>query len=158
MIGKDLDRDCALQPRVLRLPHLPHPSRTERALHLVGAQARSGSDRHGSPDCFSEIVSTAPPAAAHNARMILFRSRAVLAIYTPPRVSMATSSRQGKSAEEAVARLLAACGEPADQELLLVHRLDVGTSGVVLLAKSAAAHRALSNAFQSGGARKTYRA
>ncbi|HTD53213.1 MAG TPA: RNA pseudouridine synthase [Thermoanaerobaculia bacterium] len=90
--------------------------------------------------------------------MILFRTREVLAIDKPPGVSMATSSREGKSAEEAVARLLAACGEPADQELLLVHRLDVGTSGVVLLAKGVAAHRALSSAFQSGGARKTYRA
>jgi 23S rRNA pseudouridine1911/1915/1917 synthase len=90
--------------------------------------------------------------------MILLRTQEVLAIDKPPGVSMATSSREGKSAEEAVARLLAACGEAAGQQLLLVHRLDVGTSGVVLLAKSAAAHRALSSAFQSGGARKTYRA
>lgn len=90
--------------------------------------------------------------------MILFRTQEVLAIDKPPGVSMATSSREGKSAQEAVVRLLEACGERVDEELLLVHRLDVGTSGVVLLARNAAAHRALSSAFQSGGTRKTYRA
>jgi 23S rRNA pseudouridine1911/1915/1917 synthase len=90
--------------------------------------------------------------------VILLETEEVLALNKPPGVSMATSGREGKSAEEAVARLLEACGERADEELRLVHRLDVGTSGVVLLARNAAAHRALSGAFQSGGARKTYRA
>jgi 23S rRNA pseudouridine1911/1915/1917 synthase len=71
---------------------------------------------------------------------------------------MATSSRPG-SAEEAVRRLLEACGVPATDPLpLLVHRLDVGTSGVVLLARGDAAHRALSRALQQRTAEKTYRA
>ena len=90
--------------------------------------------------------------------MILLETEEVVALNKPPGVSMATSGREGKSAEEAVARLLEASGERADEELRLVHRLDVRTSGVVLLARNAAAHRALSGAFQSGGARKTYRA
>jgi 23S rRNA pseudouridine1911/1915/1917 synthase len=88
----------------------------------------------------------------------LFENRIVVGLDKPPGVSMATSSKEGKSAKEAVARLLAACGEEPDPELRLVHRLDVGTSGVVILARGDAAHRALSRAFQSGGARKTYRA
>jgi 23S rRNA pseudouridine1911/1915/1917 synthase len=88
----------------------------------------------------------------------LFENDDVLALDKPPGVSMATSSREEKSAAAAVARLLEACGEPADTTLRLVHRLDLGTSGVVLLAKTAAAHRALTQAFQTGGARKTYRA
>jgi 23S rRNA pseudouridine1911/1915/1917 synthase len=88
----------------------------------------------------------------------LLESDDILALNKPPGVSMATSGRQGKSAREAVERLLEACGEARNEELWLVHRIDVGTSGVVLLARSAAAHRALSSAFQSGGARKTYRA
>ncbi len=90
--------------------------------------------------------------------MILFENEDVLALDKPPGVSMATSSRPG-SALEAVRRLLAACGVAEPQPLpLLVHRLDVGTSGVVLLAKSDAAHRALSRAFQERTAKKTYRA
>ena len=83
----------------------------------------------------------------------------LVALDKPAGVSMATSSRSpGSSGAEAVARLLAACGEPPDPELLLVHRLDVGTSGVVLLARGEAAHRALSLAFQNRRAHKTYRA
>ena len=88
----------------------------------------------------------------------LFESADVVALDKPAGVSMATSTREEKSAARAVARLLEACGEDPDERLLLVHRLDVGTSGVVLFAKSDAAHRALSRAFQSRGAKKTYRA
>ncbi len=89
---------------------------------------------------------------------ILFEGEDVLVVNKPAGVSMATSSRSG-SAEEAVRRLLAACGEVERGPLpLLVHRLDVGTTGVVLLAKSDAAHRALSRALQQRTAQKTYRA
>ena len=90
--------------------------------------------------------------------MRLFESGTVVALDKPAGVSMATSTRPDKSAAAAVARLLDACGEDATEPLLLVHRLDVGTSGVVLLARNEAAHRALSNAFQRGGAHKSYRA
>jgi RluA family pseudouridine synthase len=72
---------------------------------------------------------------------------------------MATSGRPGKSEAEVVARLLASCGLPAGEPLpRLVHRLDEGTSGVVLLAREAEAHRRLSTAFQARAAHKTYRA
>ncbi|HQQ78139.1 MAG TPA: RluA family pseudouridine synthase [Thermoanaerobaculia bacterium] len=90
--------------------------------------------------------------------MILFENADVLALDKPAGVSMATSSRPG-SAEEAVRRLLAAGGLAAEEPMpLLVHRLDVGTSGVVLLAKNDTAHRALSRALQQKTAQKTYRA
>ena len=90
--------------------------------------------------------------------MILFENEDVLALDKPAGVSMATSSRPG-SAVEAVRRLLAACGVAETvPPPLLVHRLDVGTSGGVLLAKSDAAHRALSRALQQRTAEKTYRA
>lgn len=92
------------------------------------------------------------------ARVILFETDDVLALAKPAGVSMATSSRPGRSEEEVVARLLDACGVRAGGPLFLVHRLDVGTSGVVLLARSAAAHRFLSLAFQERRAKKTYRA
>ncbi|MEO8585937.1 MAG: RluA family pseudouridine synthase [Acidobacteriota bacterium] len=91
--------------------------------------------------------------------MILFANEDVLALDKPPGVSMATSSKEGKSAEDAVRRLLAACGVALPDPLpLLVHRLDAGTSGVVLFAKTPAAHRALSLSLQERRARKTYRA
>ncbi|HEX5855706.1 MAG TPA: RluA family pseudouridine synthase [Thermoanaerobaculia bacterium] len=91
--------------------------------------------------------------------MVLFENDDVLALDKPPGVSMATSSKEGKSAEEVLRRLFAACGVPSpDPAPLLVHRLDAGTSGVVLVAKTREAHRALSLAFQERRAKKTYRA
>lgn len=90
---------------------------------------------------------------------VLLDDGSVLALDKPAGVSMATSSRPGKSEEEVVERLLAACGAPGGAPRpLLVHRLDEGTSGVVLLARDAAMHRLLSAAFQGRVARKTYRA
>ena len=90
---------------------------------------------------------------------VLLDDGSVLALDKPAGVSMATSSRPGKSEEEVVGRLLAACGVPGGAPRpLLVHRLDEGTSGVVLLARDAATHRLLSAAFQGRVARKTYRA
>jgi 23S rRNA pseudouridine1911/1915/1917 synthase len=89
----------------------------------------------------------------------LFENDDVLALDKPPGVSMATSSKEGKSAEDAVRRLFTACGvRPPDPFPLLVHRLDAGTSGVVLFARTGEAHRALSLAFQERRAKKTYRA
>jgi 23S rRNA pseudouridine1911/1915/1917 synthase len=89
--------------------------------------------------------------------MKLFESPEVFALDKSPGVSMATSTAPGKSEAEIVAHLLAASGEGPDASLRLVHRLDIGTSGVVLLARTDAAHRALQGALQ-GRAHKTYRA
>jgi 23S rRNA pseudouridine1911/1915/1917 synthase len=88
----------------------------------------------------------------------LFENDILVALDKPSGVSMATSTREEKSAARVVERLLEACGEDPAQPLLLVHRLDVGTSGVVLLAKNDETHRTLSRAFQSRGVKKSYRA
>ncbi len=53
-----------------------------------------------------------------------------------------------------VTRLL----EPQFGRLWIVHRLDRGTSGVFLLARSPASHKALNTAFEGRQVRKTYRA
>lgn len=96
---------------------------------------------------------------AGSAARLLFEDEAVLALDKPSGVSMATSGKPGKSEAEVLARLLSACGVTRPDPLpLLVHRLDEGTSGVVLLARDAASHRILSRAFQEREARKTYRA
>ena len=42
---EDLDRDRALEPRVLRLVDLAHPARADRRDDLVGAEAGAGSER-----------------------------------------------------------------------------------------------------------------
>ena len=105
-----------------------------------------------------ELGSATSPAPSGASRVLL-DDGAVLALDKPAGVSMATSSRPGKSEREVVGRLLAACGVPETAPRpLLVHRLDEGTSGVVLLARDAATHKLLSEAFQRRATEKTYRA
>ncbi len=89
--------------------------------------------------------------------MILLETSRFLALDKPSGLSMATPRGRER---EAVERLVEAAGLPAgaSRELLLVHRLDVGTSGVVLLAKDSEAHRATSLLFQERRVEKAYRA
>jgi RluA family pseudouridine synthase len=89
-----------------------------------------------------------------DAGSILFETDRFLAIEKPSGVSMAT--RPGDPDSER--RVLEAIGAPDPARLFLVHRLDVGTSGVVLLARDAEAHRAASRLFQERAIAKTYRA
>src|SRR5205814_1931176 len=49
-------------------------------------------------------------------------------------------------------------GDPESSKPRLVHRLDQGTSGVVLFAKTLSAQRELSRAFERGEAKKRYAA
>ncbi len=91
--------------------------------------------------------------------MPLYEDDRLLAVDKPAGLSMATSSRDPGAAGRVVASLLAAAGIPESADPpLLVHRLDVGTSGVVLLAKSEASHRELTRLFQERRVSKTYRA
>ncbi len=90
---------------------------------------------------------------------VLHDDGVLLALDKPAGVSMATSGRPGKSEVEVVERLLRACGvEAGGRTPRLVHRLDEGTSGAVLLACDAGLHRLLTAAFQAREARKRYRA
>ncbi len=111
--------------------------------------------------------------------MILYSDERIVVVDKPPGLSLATPPR---APGEAVARLLAALppgerdehglppGEGAAHGLspgegaawtagaapLLVHRLDVGTSGVVLLARDADAHRELCALFERRAVDKRY--
>ncbi|NWG14535.1 MAG: RluA family pseudouridine synthase [Acidobacteria bacterium] len=84
---------------------------------------------------------------------ILYQDSDVLAVDKPPgRVVIPDRARAGKSLREIVDDYLTAFGERG----YVVHRLDRGTSGVVLFARSAAAHRALNLSFDRGEAEKGY--
>jgi len=91
---------------------------------------------------------------------IVYADERVVAINKPAGVSLATRRAQPGAAVE---RLLAALPEReragyglAARDLHLVHRLDVGTSGVVLLARDADAHRELARAFGRRAVAKVY--
>ncbi len=91
---------------------------------------------------------------------VLYADERLVALDKPPGVSLATRrAEQGAAA----ARLLAALPSPERAAhafeagtLLLVHRLDVGTSGVVLLARDEEAHRTFVRAFSERRVGKTY--
>ncbi len=91
---------------------------------------------------------------------IVYAGERIVAVNKPAGVSLATRRAEPHAA---VARLLAALPEDerlahglAAEDLLLVHRLDVGTSGLVLLARDADAHRDLVRAFTERRVAKLY--
>ena len=86
--------------------------------------------------------------------MILFENPRFVAAEKPAGLSMAT--RPGDP--EASARIVAALGLDPTADFRPVHRLDVGTSGIVLVARGAAAHRAASSLFAARSVEKRYRA
>ena len=91
---------------------------------------------------------------------VIYADERFVAIDKPPGVSLATRRAQPQAAvERLLAALPAAVRDPlglAADSLLLVHRLDVGTSGLVLLARDEEAHRDLARVFASRAAHRTY--
>jgi len=91
---------------------------------------------------------------------VLYADERIVALDKPAGLSLATRrSEPGAAAARLIAALSGA--ERADHalaagSLLLVHRLDVGTSGVVLLARDEDAHRALVRAFSERRVAKAY--
>ncbi len=91
---------------------------------------------------------------------VLWDDGRILALDKPPGVSLATRRSEPG---EAVRRLLGTVTEEErtarglePEGLWLVHRLDVGTSGVVLLARDEETHRALVRALSERHIAKTY--
>lgn len=99
-------------------------------------------------------------ARAPGVGTVLWSDRRLVAVAKPPGLSLATRPSEPGAA---VLRLLESIPEEEralhDLDaggLLLVHRLDVGTSGVVLLARDEEAHKGLVRAISSKLAHKTY--
>jgi 23S rRNA pseudouridine1911/1915/1917 synthase len=91
---------------------------------------------------------------------VLYSDERMVALDKPAGVSLATRRAEPGAA---VARLLAALPDAerdahalAADALWLVHRLDVGTSGVVVLARDEDAHRDLARAFAARRVSKLY--
>ncbi|MDW7968757.1 MAG: RNA pseudouridine synthase [Thermoanaerobaculum sp.] len=89
--------------------------------------------------------------------VLLWVTPELLACNKPPGFSVATGKRHGLPVEERLRPLIAA-EDPAcaSGPLFLVHRLDVGTSGVLLVARSARMHRQLAQALARGEIHRQY--
>jgi 23S rRNA pseudouridine1911/1915/1917 synthase len=98
--------------------------------------------------------------AAQVQAAIVYLDERLVALNKPAGVSLATRRTEPGAAVERLLAVLpaserAAYGLAADA-LWLVHRLDVGTSGLVVLARDEEAHRALVLAFAERRVEKTY--
>jgi RluA family pseudouridine synthase len=113
-------------------------SRAVRAGAHVSVQQRPESGRPDAPDV-----------------EILHLDRWVVAVAKPAGLLSETDRQGSPSVETAVVRLLADRGERRT-EVKLVHRLDAGTSGVLLLARTPMAARELGAVFARARARKEY--
>lgn len=82
---------------------------------------------------------------------ILFDDAAMLAVDKPAGV-LAVRGHEG----EAEPSLLDELSKERKEKLLIVHRLDRNTSGILLFARTAQAHRALNLAFEEGRVEKRY--
>jgi 23S rRNA pseudouridine1911/1915/1917 synthase len=102
------------------------------------------------------------PAQVPAEALLVHADEWLVVINKPAGVSLATR----RDEPTAAARRLYDALSPADQQsltatgdtLLLVHRLDVGTTGLVVLARDAATHRQLVGAFATRRVAKTYAA
>jgi RluA family pseudouridine synthase len=83
---------------------------------------------------------------------VLHRGAGFAAVAKPPGLAVAAERNKGSETPllDAIARALAV------DKVMVVHRLDRETSGVLLVATEAEAHRALSIAFQKRQVEKTY--
>ncbi|MGC4114383.1 MAG: RluA family pseudouridine synthase [Myxococcales bacterium] len=82
---------------------------------------------------------------------ILYEDKALLAVDKAPG-TLVVRGREGE-AEPSLVDLLS---QERKERLFVVHRMDRGTSGVLLFAREPASHRALNQAFEAGRVSKRY--
>jgi 23S rRNA pseudouridine1911/1915/1917 synthase len=104
-----------------------------------------------------EVSFAAAEAAALDRARILHLDETILAIDKPAGVAAQEELSGGPSLPDLCSALLAELGE-RDTQALLVHRLDKGTSGVTLLARTRRAQQRLLEDFRERRVRKEYRA
>lgn len=98
------------------------------------------------------------PEAAARLSILLERAELIAVNKPAPMASQPLRADELGSAANGVAARYPECAELGDdpRDGGVVHRLDIGTTGVLLFARTAAAYRQLRDAFSSGQVHKTY--
>ncbi len=124
---------------------------------MIANHVQGETSAEGSNPSLSATREGSPPAGAAR---LAFETGRLLVFDKPPGLSLATRRDEPGAAVERLVRALppedAARWLPDLASLRLVHRLDVGTTGLVLVARDADMHRALSRAFERREVGKTY--
>jgi 23S rRNA pseudouridine1911/1915/1917 synthase len=103
-----------------------------------------------------ETLAPSASLAAPAALAVLYEDEQMIAIDKPPRMPSApTRQAAAGTALETLRQQLRAAGEGCPA-LFLVHRLDAGTSGVLVFARTDAAAAALGREFEAGTVEKEY--
>jgi 23S rRNA pseudouridine1911/1915/1917 synthase len=104
-----------------------------------------------------EISLEVSPVAALDPSRLLLLTDSLIAIDKPAGIAAQEELAGGPALPDLVSALLASMGE-RETQALLVHRLDKGTTGVTLLARTHAAQEELLAAFRERKVLKEYRA
>ena len=104
-----------------------------------------------------EVSLQGAPAVALGKERVLHLDELILAVDKPAGVAAQEELAGGPALPDLCADLLASLGEKQSQALL-VHRLDKGTTGVTLLARTRKAQAALLEEFRERRVKKEYRA
>ncbi|MGC8915439.1 MAG: RluA family pseudouridine synthase [Thermoanaerobaculum sp.] len=89
-------------------------------------------------------------------RLVVYEGPDLLVLNKPAGLSLATRRRAPGEVEARLCHLLAAGGSLLPGPLFLVHRLDVGTTGLVLVARNRETLRRLAGALAEGRIHRTY--
>src|SRR5262249_22951469 len=93
MRWENLDRDGAVEPRVARLVHIPHPARPDGRLELVRSQTGAWRDRHRVTEAPAETI--VPPR---------YGSGYLAAVGVPAARASASSGRSASARRHRTAR------------------------------------------------------
>jgi 23S rRNA pseudouridine1911/1915/1917 synthase len=133
----------------------------EQGLARVDGAVRKASYRLRAGECVTASAVEPPPLAAYPEDIplaILYEDAGVVAVDKP--AGMVVHAGAGRHAGTLVNALLARYGALSGEGGALrpgiVHRIDKGTSGVLLVAKTDEAHRALARQFAGRTVEKTY--
>lgn len=118
----------------------------------AGAQVEILAEQPGAPDARPSARTSAPERLPMPA--VLYLDRYVIVLNKPAGLLSETDRFNSPSLQTLVPKLLRARGE--QERLWLVHRLDAGTSGAIIMARTPGAAAHLSASFREASAQKTY--
>ncbi len=144
--------------RILTRP-LRAGSRVQITPPVEGAEVSSGRHKQPHSGPRAEASPTMPPSRDGHVPLqdhhILYLDQWMVAIHKPAGLLSESDRFGGPSIETMLPRLLSQRGEKKTA-LWLVHRLDAGTTGVMVLARTPLASTMLGQSFRESSARKTY--
>ncbi len=151
-IDKFIAHRCAVSRRVARQwIRTGRVSLNGRTLRVMTRPLRSGQRvRIAGEDEATPVEAGGAPEAR-----IVYLESALVVLEKPPGLLSETDRHGSPSLETEVPKLLAQLGEKRTA-VTLVHRLDAGTSGLIVMARTSSATRRLNQAFREGAVAKRY--